>query len=441
MHPSIQHGPPGLSRFVESRFLKTAKRFLAIGVIALTTGCGGGATTAEFASPRVSTLTAHMSNCAPATVHDTGKLVYAVLAEDCSVDETKTSDVNLRFGSSNAAVLVKLALGQETGAVLIPGLGSRQVGLFKTGQWRKIENRNGWAERDGAGLLLLNGELYMLGGWLNGPVTNEVWKTADLTQWTFLGNAPWPPRHGAAWLVHQDRLWVIGGDLYADVWASADGVQWTKLAEIAPFGERYTPNAAVLGEEIFVYAGQNWRPIPWCNERPDCEAHAERSVWKSKDGKDWTLALQEAPWEGRGLIHGSIVHEGEIFLIGGGLKVAPPNGRYTETVAEFRDIWSTADGVNWKRRIDPFSFAGRTHFSVAKGNGGCFVSDGSVGTQNNLTNDLFFAADCLHFSPVPVPPDLGTRHASSMIFFNGSLVILGGPQYGTAGSTIWQYFP
>lgn len=413
----------------------------AVGMAALAMGCGGGSPESTLIQPLAPILYANVNDCASVAVHDTGKLVYVVVAANCSVDAVSQSDLVLRFGDTNASVPLNLALGQEQAEVSIPGLGTRRVGLFKSGQWRKIENRSSWAERDGAGLLLLNGELYLLGGWLNGPVTSEVWKTSDLTQWSFLGHAPWPPRHGAAWLVHQDRLWVIGGDLYADVWTSVDGIQWMQLAENAPFGQRYTPNAAALGDQIFVYAGQDWRPIPWCNERPDCEAHADRSVWKSNDGKTWSLAVQEAPWAGRGLIHGSIVHNGEIFLIGGGLKVAPPNGRYAETVAEFRDIWSTADGVNWRLHIAPFSFAGRTHFSVTQGNGGCFVSDGSVGTQNNLTNDLFFAPDCIHFNRVQVPQELGTRHASSVVFFNGSLIILGGPQYGTAGSAIWQHFP
>lgn len=87
------------------------------------------------------------------------------------------------------------------------------------------------------------------------------------------------------------------------------------------------------------------------------------------------------------------------------------------------------------------AFPGRTHFSVLHTDKGCFVSDGSVGKQDNLSNDLFFASDCVHFERLPVPPALPLRHASSLADFNGSLVLLGGPDYGTAGTSIWQYFP
>jgi hypothetical protein len=85
-------------------------------------------------------------------------------------------------------------------------------------------------------------------------------------------------------------------------------------------------------------------------------------------------------------------------------------------------------------------FPSRTHFSVAQTSSGCVVSDGSVGTQNNVSNDLYFASDCLDFHDLadrPLPP----RHASAVKEFNGTLVILGGPPAGSAGTAIWQYVP
>ena len=81
----------------------------------------------------------------------------------------------------------------------------------------------------------------------------------------------------------------------------------------------------------------------------------------------------------------------------------------------------------------------RTHFSVVATPEGCFLSDGSVGTQVNLSNELFFAANCVDFAPVAVPAEMPVRHASSLAAFNGSIVILGGP--GGAGTSVWQYFP
>lgn len=285
-----------------------------------------------------------------------------------------------------------------------------------------------WAGRDGAGLLALGGELYLLGGWLYGPVSSEVWRTRDLVTWERLPDAPWPGRHGSAWLVHDSRLWVIGGDLYTDVWSSPDGIAWTQETATAPFGPRYTPNAVSLDGRIIVYAGQSWVE--------DGTAQANSDVWASDDGRSWTRIAQ-APWQGRGLIHGSIVHDGEAWLVGGGLKEVLPDPVRAETAVEFSDIWSSPDGRTWTLR-GSIPFAPRTHSSVVETPLGCVVSDGSAGTQANLSADLYLAPDCLSYERVPTP--YGVRHASSVAWFRGALVVLGGPD-DRAGTDVWEWRP
>lgn len=352
--------------------------------------------------------------------------------EGCAGAVHRTAHVVYVVGDCESAVYGGVALqqGVET------RVGSKRLLLVRPGTWRMFPNENAWSGRDGAGLLFFKGELYLLGGWVYGPTTNEVWKTRDLHEWTYVGQAPWPPRHGAAWLVHRDRMYVIGGDLLDDVWSSADGVDWVQEAGRAPFGPRYTPNAASVDGYIVVYAGQHWSPVEWCVYQADCRPVGLQDVWRSRDGRSWER-LPDAPWAGRGLIHGSVVHDGEIYLVGGGLKAPPPDARYAETQAEYTDVWSSADGLQWRRRgtmNHP-----RTHFSVVATGSGCYLSDGSVRTQSNLTNELFFAADCVDFAPIPVPADMPVRHASSFVSFNGSLVVLGGP--GGSGTSVWQYFP
>ena len=398
------------------------------------------------ATVALSVLTAEVDGCPTASVRDSGQLIYVTLPRACAAT---TAPVHLLVGMVRQGQWFPaqpLSLARTVGESdqrleAIVGLGRRQVQVVRQGQWREVPHLGSWHGRDGAGLLELDGALYLLGGWLYEDVTNEVWKTTDLVHWQFMGHAPWPSRHGAGWLVHNNRLWVIGGDLYADVWSSADGVHWNQEAAAAPFGGRYTPNVASVNGEILVYAGQDWLPEAWCHDRPDCQARAATSVWKSRDGRAWVPVLQQTPWAGRALVHGSAVWAGEVYVIGGGLKVAPPNERYAETSAEFDDIWSSPDGMNWKRRATTLGFASRTHFSVLSTELGCYVSDGSVAVQNRLSHDFYFASDCVHFEPVAVPTELPMRHASSLAAFNGSLVLLGGPPYGKAGTSVWQYFP
>ena len=333
----------------------------AVAIGALVSACGGGDTPTTPPAPT-------SQGCPSADIADSGSVIYVI--GDCA---------QVTYGG------ITVLAGQEV------VIGGKRIGLFKPGQWRAIDNPP-WQQRDGAGLLVFKGELYLLGGWLLGPTTSEVWKTRDLINWKLVTVAPWPGRHGAGWLVHNDRMYVIGGDLIDDVWSSPDGVNWTQEATGAPFGKRYTPNAASIDGWIVVYAGQYWAPEDWCGGEPDCVAMSRRDVWRSRDGKDWEK-VGDAPWAGRGLIHNSVVHNGSIYLVGGGLKAVPPGERYAETVVEYNDIWTMAKDGTWSR-AGTFDFP-RTHFTVLETPHGCFVVGGSVGTQGNLSNDLLYAPDCL----------------------------------------------
>jgi hypothetical protein len=429
----------------------------ALAAAAFLTGCGESGfevasgthalTAGTFDRVAETSLFAESDQCRIAAVNDTGALLYVIAGKECVLDHgLAVTFTAISFAAPlSANVKQTAATFSELGTALqleLPLIGSREVTVFQEGQWRRIPNANSWVHRDGAGLLIKDGKAFLLGGWRHeAGNSSEVWVTKDLLTWEFLGNAPWPPRHGSGWLVHNDRLYVIGGDLIADVWSSADGVEWRQEASDAPFGRRYAPSAASINGKLVVYAGQHWFPVDSCVESPDCGVVGNNDVWESTDdGRTWAVANAAAPWPGRGLIHGSIVFDGEIYLVGGGLKSVLPGMIRAETLVEYSDIWSSRDGREWRLRLPQFSFPPRTHHSVLSTPLGCYVSDGSVGMQVNVSNDLFFAPDCLDYRPIPNPP-LQPRHASSLAYFNGTVVILGGPPAGGALTDVWQYIP
>lgn len=375
-------------------------------------------------------------------IHDNGHVVYVVRLRECAGKSILPTEFIEETSDEVTRYSITLHSNGESKKLDFRAVGPREVLALQQGGWREIPNVNTWLPRDGAGLLVKGNRAYLLGGWLHGPLTNEVWVSDDLVHWNFLGFAPWSARHGAAWLVHHDRLYVIGGEMLPDVWSSADGITWRLENGSAPFGKRYTPNAASVGGRLYVYAGMRWMPNDTCVAgQLDCTVEGFNDVWRSDDdGRTWSQVLKHAPWEPRGLIHGSVVHDGEIFVIGGGLKTVAPGAIFAETSAEFTDVWSSPDGRAWRLRLESLPFQPRTHFSVLGTSFGCVVSDGSVGFQSNVSNDLFIAHDCLDFREVERPP-LPARHASSLAEFNGTLVILGGPPAGNAGTAIWQYVP
>ncbi|GFE82026.1 hypothetical protein GCM10011487_40260 [Steroidobacter agaridevorans] len=329
---------------------------------------------------------------------------------------------------------------------------TRTISVHRANSWRGFLNEGAWRWRDGAGLLAKDGGLYLLGGWNSerDPTLNsEVWFTSDAQHWRQLtAAAPWPGRHGAGWLVHGDRLYVIAGDLFSDVWSSRDGVSWRLHTAHAPFGPRYTPNAASDGERIFVYGGQSWISDPTCATGPLCGAIGYNDVWLAAPGNRadavggrWTRVLPTAPWGARGLVHGAAFFKGRIYVVGGGLKaVLPTTWPLAETVAEFSDVWSSADGVNWRLEAENLGIPPRTHFALLATEHGCYLANGSVTTQPNTSSEVFFASDCVHYAEIRGGSPLPVRHASSLAYFNGSIVVLGG-HGSTAGTVVWQYFP
>ena len=139
-------------------------------------------------------------------------------------------------------------------------------GVAEDGQpyrWRCATMNAPWRPRDGAGALSFDGGLWLLGGWrpredgptgpggvvdttfegTNWTVDSEVWRSDDSgSSWYCVqSQCPWPGRHTAGYAVHQDRMWVIGGDIYtnsADVWSSADGIEWKCHTVDAPWAGR-----------------------------------------------------------------------------------------------------------------------------------------------------------------------------------------------------------
>jgi hypothetical protein len=70
--------------------------------------------------------------------------------------------------------------------------------------WVEVNNNCEWLPRDGAGVLVFQDKMWLLGGWnpfeedwLPGYTCNEVWHSVDGAQWTYVGDAPWQGKtHG-----------------------------------------------------------------------------------------------------------------------------------------------------------------------------------------------------------------------------------------------------
>lgn len=100
-------------------------------------------------------------------------------------------------------------------------------------RWVKVTEEAAFAPHDGAGALVHNGNMWLLGGWnprgkthfpllFNNEVwglegrnpnnRNDVWYSDDGMNWHELPDVPWPPRHAASVFVHDEALWMVAGN-------------------------------------------------------------------------------------------------------------------------------------------------------------------------------------------------------------------------------------
>jgi hypothetical protein len=145
------------------------------------------------------------------------------------------------------------------------------------------------------------------GGWLQGAAvfSNEIWvlgvrmsqdgyvwpsslnenithaRSGNGTLWsaaTFSSSAgSMLPRKGHTTVVHQGKLWVIGGyvkdsvDIYgsvyskasAEVWSSGNGSAWNLVDAVAPFGPRALLEAVSFHDKLWIFGGTKDKNNPY----------------------------------------------------------------------------------------------------------------------------------------------------------------------------------
>ena len=125
-------------------------------------------------------------------------------------------------------------------------------------QWERATESACWKHADLPTSLVFDDGMWMMGGWHNGRLpgasgSNQVWFSRDGANWEqATGNAGWTPRLGAAGVVFDGKMWILGGSeqyffgteksLRNDVWCSSDGKEWKQVTASAPWpsagGER-----------------------------------------------------------------------------------------------------------------------------------------------------------------------------------------------------------
>jgi len=168
-------------------------------------------------------------------------------------------------------------------------------------RWTCVTDHAAFAARDGAGALVFNDRMWLLGGWnpndrahFPHDCNSEVWSSADGRVWKLEHEqAPWEGRHTAGYVVHRGRMWIVGGDpiqghYQHDVWSSSDGVCWDQVQDHVPWAPRVLHYTLAFDDRIWVMGGQTLPQFA-----PAREAFYG-DVWCSADGVTWEQATEMA---------------------------------------------------------------------------------------------------------------------------------------------------
>lgn len=293
--------------------------------------------------------------------------------------------------------------------------------------WSCITREAEFAPRDGAGALSFKGKMWLLGGWnpqdkkhFPHICNSEVWSSPDGFEWTLeVGDAPWEGRHTAGYVVHRDRMWIVGGDCNQghyqnDVWASEDGVHWDCITDSVPWAPRALHHTAVFRDRIWVMGGQTMGGF--VEDADDC---FYRDIWCSEDGRAWDRVTPDEPyWCARGMIGGSAVLNGRLWILGGGTYDTPRRRDRNY----YNSVWSSADGVLWTSHTPHASWAARQYHDVAVWDGKLWVMEGFSGANRN---DVWFSSDGNSWQELTGTP-WAPRHAASVFVHDGALWMVAG---------------
>ena len=306
-----------------------------------------------------------------------------------------------------------------------------------------VTNSAAWNPRDGAGGLVYDGKMWMLGGWnpslLPKKCDNEVWNSTDGANWTLVKpntftesydpDTDWEGRHTAGYAVYDDKMWIIGGDplqghYQSDVWNSTDGVTWTHVNEGSevPWGPRALHHTLVFDNKIWVMGGQTMPQFA------PAEEAFYNDIWTTTDGINWTKVETEGPmWSPRGQIGNNVVFNGRMWILGGGTYDTPDQPARNF----YDDVWSSADGIHWEKHLDHAPWYPRQYHEVAVFDGKMWVMEGWNGGNRN---DVWYSEDGVNWHEVPNTP-WAPRHAATVYTYDDALWMVAG---NNMGRDVWK---
>jgi hypothetical protein len=251
--------------------------------------------------------------------------------------------------------------------------------MHHAGTWFSVDGKN-WDKSSLTNIIANNGfldyvwfknALYSIGTFDGNiekyKLTTQIAKTNNFKNWEILSkNSNLPKRFFYHPFVFKNKIWIIGGTdgkvIYSDAWTSDDAVNWIKVVDTLPFGNKASWN----GQQFIIFKNLIYR--------------LDNDVWVSADGLTWKKLIDKISNEPI-FGYSPIVYDDKIWLIG-----CNRDGKFSSEI-----IFSN-DGKNWVAEKSPWTPRGGATTCIFKNQlvmtGGKYGGD-ALNTEFIYSNDVW----------------------------------------------------
>ncbi len=289
--------------------------------------------------------------------------------------------------------------------------------FIKGPDWECVTPEAGWQPRDSQGEFVYDDHLWVLGGWFTPQTPNpcDVWKSPNGKDWTCTTEkAPWEHSDLSVSLVFNERMWFMGGRKLPGTDMSNKVWSSTDGADWTLEGEAgWSPR---IPSGFVVFKDRMWVMGGTSDFYVNDDETLFNDVWSTADGKDWKLELDHAPWEKRAH-HQAVVFDDKIWIMGGG-KWNPVN-------VPLNDVWCSEDGVNWTQATDAAPWQARIWFSLVVYRDHMWVLAGWAREHGNY-GDVWFSKDGANWTELKSNVKWKNRHEPSAYVFQDKIFLAAG---------------
>jgi hypothetical protein len=348
--------------------------------------------------------------------------------------------------------------------------------------WTPANNSAPFGARTGHTVSALNGRMWLIGGRNDaGTLLNDVWSSADGVTWAQeTASAAFAGRAWHAASAVSGRLMVVGGTTAVkpysgEIWSSTDGITWTGAEYDHPLAARTRRGVAVHENLLFMAGGEYRAPeirpqgggelflvdevyalgdtfldshrTPYARFPPGStnvqvfngrlylfrgfeDAAESRFVWSSTDGHRWLPSGAGNYFDDRAH-HAVTVFDGRLWVAGG------EHIRFDGLHHWYRDVWQSADGINWTRTTAQAPWDTRIGLMLTSFNGLLILVGGRNDAASYL-NDVWTSSDGINWTQLTAAAGFSARSHGTLLVYDGRLWIFGGRSASGLESDAWS---